>query len=55
MATAPLLGGAIIQGIGWHWIFWINVPIGVVSAVASAAVLEESRVRACGWIWSDCR
>lgn len=43
VATAPLLGGAIIQGIGWQWIFWINVPIGVVSAVASAAMLKESR------------
>jgi EmrB/QacA subfamily drug resistance transporter len=43
VATAPLLGGAIIQGIGWQWIFWINVPIGVVAAVASAVMLKESR------------
>jgi EmrB/QacA subfamily drug resistance transporter len=43
VATAPLLGGAIIQGIGWQWIFWINVPIGVVAAVASAFMLTESR------------
>lgn len=43
VATAPLLGGAIIQGIDWQWIFWINVPIGVVSAVASALMLTESR------------
>jgi EmrB/QacA subfamily drug resistance transporter len=43
VATAPLLGGAIIQGIGWQWIFWINVPIGVVSAVASRFMLKESR------------
>jgi EmrB/QacA subfamily drug resistance transporter len=43
VATAPLLGGAIIQGIDWQWIFWINVPVGVVSAVASAVLLTESR------------
>jgi EmrB/QacA subfamily drug resistance transporter len=43
VATAPLLGGAIIQGLSWQWIFWINVPIGVVSAVASAVMLTESR------------
>jgi EmrB/QacA subfamily drug resistance transporter len=43
VATAPLLGGAIIQGIAWQWIFWINVPVGVVSAVLSAVMLTESR------------
>jgi EmrB/QacA subfamily drug resistance transporter len=43
VAIAPLLGGAIIQGIGWQWIFWINVPVGVVAAVAAAAMLTESR------------
>jgi EmrB/QacA subfamily drug resistance transporter len=43
VATAPLLGGAILQGIGWQWIFWINVPVCVVAAVASAVMLKESR------------
>jgi EmrB/QacA subfamily drug resistance transporter len=43
VATAPVLGGAIIQGLNWQWIFWINVPVGVVAAVASAALLTESR------------
>jgi EmrB/QacA subfamily drug resistance transporter len=43
VATAPVLGGAIIQGLDWQWIFWINVPVGVVAAVASAALLRESR------------
>ncbi len=41
--AGPLLGGAIIQGIGWQWIFWINVPVGVGAAVASAFMLTESR------------
>jgi EmrB/QacA subfamily drug resistance transporter len=43
VAIAPLLGGAIIQGLSWQWIFWINVPVGVVAAVASAVMLTESR------------
>ena len=43
VALAPLLGGAIIQGINWQWIFWINVPVGVGAAVASAFMLTESR------------
>ena len=43
VALAPLLGGAIIQGISWQWIFWINVPVGVVAAVASSVMLTESR------------
>jgi EmrB/QacA subfamily drug resistance transporter len=43
VATAPLLGGAILQGLDWQWIFWINVPVGVVAAIASAVLLTESR------------
>jgi len=43
VATAPLLGGAIIQGIDWQWIFWINVPVGLAAAIASAVLLTESR------------
>ncbi|WP_143653661.1 MFS transporter [Streptosporangium subroseum] len=43
VAAGPIVGGAIIQGISWQWIFWINVPIGVVSLVLSAFLLRESR------------
>jgi EmrB/QacA subfamily drug resistance transporter len=31
VASGPLVGGAVVQGIDWHWIFWVNVPIALVS------------------------
>ncbi|TMK62393.1 MAG: DHA2 family efflux MFS transporter permease subunit, partial [Actinobacteria bacterium] len=29
VALGPLVGGAVVSGISWHWIFWLNVPIGL--------------------------
>src|ERR671917_427826 len=29
VALGPLVGGAVVEGISWHWIFWLNVPIGL--------------------------
>lgn len=43
VAAGPVVGGAIVQGISWQWIFWINVPIGAVVAALSALFLRESR------------
>src|SRR6201986_4293679 len=42
VAAGPLVGGLVTQGINWHWIFWINVPIGVAAVVASLRLLPES-------------
>ena len=28
VAAGPVIGGAVVSGIDWHWIFWLNVPIG---------------------------
>jgi len=42
-ATGPLVGGAVIEGLSWHWIFWVNVPIGLLAALLSAVRLAESR------------
>jgi EmrB/QacA subfamily drug resistance transporter len=42
VALGPLVGGAIIEGISWQWIFWINVPIGLILIPLSAIKLTES-------------
>jgi EmrB/QacA subfamily drug resistance transporter len=42
VAAGPVLGGAIVQGVAWQWIFWINVPVGLVMIPASALLLRES-------------
>jgi len=39
----PNWGGALVTGISWHWIFWINVPVGIVVAILAMARLTESR------------
>ncbi len=43
IAGGPLVGGAVVQGLDWHWIFWLNVPIGLVAAALSMSRLPESR------------
>ena len=42
VAAGPLVGGAVIDGIDWHWIFWLNVPIGLALIPLAAARLSES-------------
>ncbi|MGH9055242.1 MAG: DHA2 family efflux MFS transporter permease subunit [Acidimicrobiales bacterium] len=46
VAVGPLVGGAVVQGISWQWIFWLNVPIGVVLVPLAWRRLEESKGRA---------
>src|SRR3954469_1663796 len=43
VAVGPLIGGAITQGIGWEWVFFVNVPIGIAAIFASFRFLAESR------------
>jgi EmrB/QacA subfamily drug resistance transporter len=42
VAIGPLVGGAVVQGISWQWIFWLNVPIGLVLMPLAARRLSES-------------
>jgi EmrB/QacA subfamily drug resistance transporter len=43
VALGPLIGGAVVSGISWHWIFWINVPVGLVLVPLALTRLSESR------------
>jgi EmrB/QacA subfamily drug resistance transporter len=42
VAMGPIVGGAVTQGMDWHWIFWINVPIGAVVLPLATRLLSES-------------
>jgi EmrB/QacA subfamily drug resistance transporter len=42
VACGPFVGGAVVQGIAWEWIFWLNVPIGLIAAPLVLARLKES-------------
>ena len=43
LALGPILGGALVDGFGWHSIFWINVPIVAGAIVCTALFVPESR------------
>jgi EmrB/QacA subfamily drug resistance transporter len=43
VALGPLVGGAVVSGISWHWIFWLNVPFGLVLAPLAWTRLRETR------------
>ncbi|HEY6380026.1 MAG TPA: MFS transporter [Candidatus Dormibacteraeota bacterium] len=42
VAAGPVVGGAIVGGIDWHWIFWLNVPVGLVLIPLAGSRLTES-------------
>jgi EmrB/QacA subfamily drug resistance transporter len=46
MLSGPLLGGAVVEGISWHWIFWLNVPTALVVIVLASVLIPESYGRA---------
>jgi EmrB/QacA subfamily drug resistance transporter len=43
VALGPIVGGAITEGLDWHWIFWVNVPIGLAVCLLGMRLLPESR------------
>jgi EmrB/QacA subfamily drug resistance transporter len=42
VALGPVVGGAVVEGLSWQWIFWLNVPLGIVLAPLAARRLTES-------------
>jgi EmrB/QacA subfamily drug resistance transporter len=43
VAVGPVLGGALTSGLSWRWIFYVNIPIGVVAFFVTLRKVEESR------------
>jgi EmrB/QacA subfamily drug resistance transporter len=43
MAAGPLLGGLLVEAIGWRSIFWVNIPFGILALVLTARFVPESR------------
>ena len=42
-AVGVLLGGVLTEGLGWEWVLWVNVPIGIVAALIAPRLIAESR------------
>src|SRR3954447_27036407 len=43
MAASPLLGGLLVQSVGWRSIFWVNLPLGALALALTARFVRESR------------
>jgi EmrB/QacA subfamily drug resistance transporter len=43
IATGPVIGGGLVSGPGWRWIFFVNVPVGILVFAASLLRVDESR------------
>src|SRR5207248_6931 len=53
VAVGPLVGGALTEGLGWEWIFFVNIPIGVGAVALTLLRVPESRdpdARGVDWI-----
>ena len=48
--AGPAIGGAITEGLGWQWIFWINLPIGLIAIIMVMTRLRESFGPAAAWL-----
>src|SRR6185503_3986799 len=52
IAFGPLVGGAVVQGIAWQWIFWLNVPIGLVLVPLALPGLALVSAGLFGIVWA---
>src|SRR5687767_12681321 len=43
VALGPVVGGAVVEGFSWQWIFWLNVPIGIALVPVALSLLTQSR------------
>jgi EmrB/QacA subfamily drug resistance transporter len=43
LAIGPMIGGVLVQHAGWEWIFYINIPVGVIGVLAAFRLVDESR------------
>ena len=41
VAMGPLVGGAVVEGISWHWIFWLNLPVGLALLPLAAVKIDR--------------
>ncbi|MFD8393983.1 MFS transporter [Streptomyces sp. NPDC059680] len=48
VAMGPVVGGAVVDGLDWQWIFWVNVPVGILAVPLIRFVLQESRLEGVG-------
>jgi EmrB/QacA subfamily drug resistance transporter len=42
-AAGVLLGGVLTEGLGWEWVLWVNVPIGIIAAALAPSLIAETR------------
>ncbi len=43
MALGPIVGGALVDSVGWRGIFWVNIPVGIAAIILTALFVPESR------------
>jgi EmrB/QacA subfamily drug resistance transporter len=48
VSVGPTLGGIITENFSWRWIFYVNVPLGIIGFIASLRILHESGIKGSG-------
>jgi EmrB/QacA subfamily drug resistance transporter len=45
LAAGPAIGGLLVATVGWRWVFWVNVPVGIIALVAGRYLLPRTKER----------